>query len=50
MNMVSAVFDAVYGLLKHPFNLMGFNISFLEVAIWSTVASLILWFFSEVFD
>jgi hypothetical protein len=48
MNELTIVISESFRLLSLEFNIMGFSISFLNVIIWSTVASLVIWFINEV--
>jgi hypothetical protein len=48
MNDFTQVIQAGYRLLNIPIHIMGFDITFLNIIMWSTVASLIIWFIREV--
>jgi hypothetical protein len=44
MDLIAAVLTAAYSLLSREFVIAGITLSFLQVAIWSVVASLLIWF------
>ncbi|MCL2605251.1 MAG: hypothetical protein FWD90_12295 [Defluviitaleaceae bacterium] len=48
LNNFAQILGEAYKMLGYPFDMFGFEISFLNVIIWSAVASLIIWFFNEV--
>jgi hypothetical protein len=48
MNDLTIIIMSAYEMLAQPLNIFGFNISILNVIIWSTVATLVIWFVREI--
>jgi hypothetical protein len=50
MDILTAIFGAVYGMLSREFTMFGFEISFMQVIIWKAVAVLLIWFVWRIME
>ncbi len=50
MDLIAAVLTAAYSLLAYEFSIGGVTLSFLQVMLWSVVASLVIWFVRRLME